>query len=141
MAAADCFELMMDGPDIHCPKCNTPLKAWNWGDQILYTCSGCDVLGFNIERSVLDIRSFKVEEIVEGAKCKGCSSILEKRTAPPGIEFFTCPGCNVGLIANVEALTNLRSYEDGSSGCETHQEMRSIIGGLYDDFMERMSEL
>ena len=63
MAAADCFDLMIDGPDIHCPKCRTPMIAWNWGGQILYTCHGCNALGFNIDRSGVDMDKFKVLEI------------------------------------------------------------------------------
>jgi ssDNA-binding Zn-finger/Zn-ribbon topoisomerase 1 len=122
---------MMDGPDIHCPKCKTPMIAWNWDDQILYTCSGCDVLGFNIERSGIDFNGHDVIEVVDGAKCKGCSEILERREAKD-VDLYTCTDCNVGLFANVKELQGIKVDLNDPGSCANHKEMRQIIGNAYD---------
>lgn len=129
--------MMIDGPDIHCPRCNTPLLAWGWGDQILYTCSDCDVLGFNVEKADIKMEDHKVIEIVEGAECNGCSKILEKREAD-GIEFFTCSDCNVGLIANVKEISGMRVDMDDPDSCANHKEMRQLVGNAYDSLIGKL---
>ncbi len=134
MTTAECYELMIDGPDVHCPKCETPLLAWNWGGQVLYTCSGCDVLGFNLKRAGIDIDSFRVVEIVDGAQCKGCSDTLERRDAP-NVDFFTCPGCDVGLFTGVTEIRDVRVDVNDPNGCDTHKEMRVIVGNAYDELI------
>ena len=137
MADNDCMDLLIDGPDIYCPKCNTPLIAWNWKDQILYTCSGCDVLGFNIDRANINMDSHKVIDIIEGAECKGCSTTLEKREAVD-MELYTCSDCNVGLIAEVEELRGVKVDLDDPGSCANHKEMRQIIGNAYDSLIVRL---
>ncbi len=135
MAAADCFELMIDGPDIHCPKCETAMIAWNWGGQILYTCQGCSALGFNIERAKIDMNRFKITEILEGHECKGCSSTFEKREAPK-VDLFTCSGCNVGLFSDVKDIEELKFDFSNPESCANHLEMRTLIGETYDRLIE-----
>lgn len=132
MATEDCFDLLIDGPDIHCPKCETPMVAWNWGDQILYTCNSCNALGFNIERAGIDIARFKVAKVLEGAECKGCSQKVEKRESPKDVDLYTCSGCNVGLFANVTEMSNIQIDVDNPGSCANHKEMKTQIGNIYD---------
>lgn len=137
MAESDCLELLIDGPDIHCPRCSTPLLAWGWKDQVLYTCSGCDVLGFNIEKSKIDLEEHKVIETVDGAECRGCSNTLEKREAVD-LEFYTCTDCNVGLIADVEELKDIKVDLDDPESCANHKEMRQIVGNAYESLIKKL---
>jgi Zn finger protein HypA/HybF involved in hydrogenase expression len=137
MAAADCFDLMIDGPDIHCPKCQTPMIAWNWGGQILYTCNGCSSLGFNIERAGIDMDRFRISEILQGTECKGCSRSVEKREAPK-VDLYTCSECNVGLFANVKDLEDLHIDFDDPKSCANHREMRTMIGEAYDRLISNL---
>lgn len=137
MAAADCYDLMMEGPDIHCPRCQIPMVAWNWGGQILYTCNGCNALGFNIERAGVDIDRFKVLEVLDGHECKGCSKSVERREAP-NVDFYTCSGCNVGLFADVKEIQKLDIDFDDTENCANHREIRLRVGEAYDRLVKNL---
>jgi hypothetical protein len=111
--------------------------AWNWGGQILYTCKGCNALGFNIERAGIKMEDFMVEEVLEGHECRGCSKTVEKRDAP-NVEFYTCSECNVGLFVNVHDVEKLELDKDDPESCANHNEMRAMVGQAYERLIKNL---